>query len=525
MSANLYRLSDKILLEYIFNTKSFNTSQYSFRKIDNNVEGFSTIVNSNNSIIDIGNTVDNTIVDLQDGTAALLDNDSAYWYPSVNPNIIVNNINLVNNRLVQYDTVRIHLTNGYNLDNYIGFTVSIYCRTKSDKILRLCNFSWTKEQTDFLYYSNRPKQIDVLVFDKYVEFAIPSFNYILQEQILDPSNTDNLSYVFTNGDLLDEQNTLYCEFNFIKKEDNKNGYYLYYLEEGKRILFSSVDEFNGLTAVINENPNGYFEFYAEWNGQSIEDFIYSLNSIPGNNYYIIHELNVFLQNGNSFQEVEELIKVQNSKYDSINYYCPVIPNLGYATSLSIDYNVRLFNRADGRNIIKSGSISTININRYSINKTKLNVGNVTQPINIINKVYKKNLTLNIPEKINQPKLISYVYVNNNNIVIQGNTEIEISPFDNIYKFSLINKDNDKESLLELSDVDTYYLAFILDDNSELLIPEMLTLETSKTNGELSFKMSQEQSLKVMSSSNNVYYIIVLSANGTKTKLASGTWYK
>lgn len=518
----LLYVSDKVLFEYVYNNKTINTATYGFRKISNAYEGVDTIVNVNSAQQLTENVVDNTVVDLPDGTYALLDNDTAYWYPAVDPNITVNPVVLINPRPLSYDTIRVHLVSGFNFDKNLGFILSIYCMDNQGKPVKLCNFAWTKDNFQQLYFAPNPKKIDVQIFDKYVEFSVPSFEYILQEQLANPLNTDNLSYVFTNGKLMANQHALYCSFHIINAEDTTEGFTRYSVEQGKKFRFNSIDEYNLLTADIQENVDGYFEYKALWNGLPIEDFITGLNSIAGNNYYLIHELYVHLQTGNSFQQVEGFTEFQKQDYQKTFLYKPVLPNLAYATAISIDYYVRLYNAVDGKNVIKSATLNTLNINKYGMQTFKINVGDTSRPVVAVNKIQRNDITLNNPEQLLQERAVSYIYIDNNNLTLGDSSIIQVNPFDNLIKFDIATKD---QRPFELDEVNTYYLTFILSDGSKLYCQELLSAANKKSEGELIFKVDAAKAQQILSSTNNSFYVISKSPNALETNLVNGFWQK
>ena len=534
MASVFFKVHPKILLEYQFNTKSLTTGTDGFRRINNLHDNTETIVNVNASKTRTGNVVDWTSVELSDGKMALMDTDAAFFYPVVDSDVTIQPVTFAAPHTVQYDTVRLHLVSGYNFDDIQGFVSSFYMRSRKERQIRLCSITFLKGDTDLLFFNPRPKKISELVFDKYVEFHIPSGDKILDEQDLFPNGTDTLAYKFSNGDGLSSQRSIYCSLSTIRNVFQDNG--ITYMEKDaeEKFLFNSSDQFNLLTASIQENPLGYFEYAARWNGDLIEDFIFRLNSIAGNRYVVIHELVFFAQYGLSFVEVENFSTVQTNKYDDIKVYRPVIMDTSNVTSLSVEYSVRLYNQANGNNVLKSSSLSTLNVAKYGTNLVKLNVGDTTQPLKVYNKVVKKDSQIVSSQFAQVLTKIAYVFIDAADITAGAESEIRVHPFDNVWKFSITKSQVPQEAAanvrvgrtleaVELDDVSNYYLTFMNPDGTKLYVPELLSNDFKKSEGELVFKADSERAKTILALTDNRFFIVSKSPNAVETVITHGTW--
>jgi len=526
MTSVYFRLSPYFMLEYQYNSNNWNTASTKFRKIENGHEGFNTIVNDNDSTKITSNVVDNTVVEIENGKYALLDNDSAYFYPNVDSEVAVEDIITPINYDTDYDRIRIHMMSGYNLDDINGFITNIYLRTAKDSVLRLSNFAFDKGRKDLIYFNPKPLRVKQFVFDKYIEYYVPSPEYIISQQISDPSSPNTLAYLFTDGAGVSTARNIYCEYNAIDRTTTENGIIYYHSGENKKISFNTTDEFDLLTADIIENDKGCVEYAAKYDGNPIEDFMFSLNSLAGNSYYIIHDLLIVEQIGESFQETDNINTVQRDDYDSVRKIRPILKYADRATSFSVDYQIRLFNDTDGRSIVKRASISSMNTHLYGEIPIRLNVGGTTKPLKIYNKRYdnvmdvKDNLVNLIKTKITS------IYVDNNAIVLNSNNEeiyeIEITPFDNLFKFNLSKKDVDNNTApVELDSISTYFMSFIKNDNSKLNISEFLSDEFNKNEGQLAFKIVKTQSMDIRNYNNKFFYIISQNPDGLETVLFKG----
>ena len=509
----LFNINKFVLLEYIYSGTTsptvYSTNDAPFRRITNAYTGEDTIVNDNNSAAAITNNgIDNTVVDLNDGRCALLDNDAAYFYPSVDSNITVSPINITPTLNVVYDKVRVHILSGYNFEDLEGFMLSIYLRQNDDKKLRLCDLSYLKTDPNRIFFNPKPLKLAELIYDKFVEFEIPSQADMLADQEAAPGSSTTLSFWLTNGTYIGNSNTVYCEYHNIREVIEEQGITYFRPEEEVRFAFASVDSFGLLTADIQEASDGdYFEYRALYNGQSIEDFIFALNSVAGNNFFIIHELRVIEQVGISFTETDNITNIQNSDYDLINRFRPILRLTATAVSFSLEYTVRLYNSVDGRSIFKTATLTSTDVNKYGKMTTKLNVGDTTQPLKVYNKTPQTsefNILDNLTETV-KTKVLS-TYINNNDIRVKSDSDLDrsiaglllkVNPFDNFFKFNLSTLpnpgDTESEKALGLSTISEYFMSFIKNDNTKLYIEEFKSANFNKEEGELAFKLSKGSS--------------------------------
>ena len=536
----LFNINKYILLEYIYSGTTspiiHSTNDIQFRKVVNGHTNVDTIINDDNSKPITNNIVDNTVVDLDNGRYALLDNDAAFFYPNADPDVTVNSIPIAPPLNVVYDKIRIHILSGYNFEDLEGFIISIYARMTNDKQLRLCNLSFLRSDPKDIFFNPKPLKLAELIYDKFIEFLIPSQAEMLADQEAAPQTTNHLAYHLTNGVYLGNQNTIYCEYKDIREVIEEEGLIYFIPQEEVRFAFSSVDNFDLLTADIQESTEGnYFEYQAKYNGQVIEDFIFSLNSLVNNNYFIIHELRVIEQVGISFTETDNFTSIQTNSYDSIKRFRPILLLTSTAVSFSIEYTIRLYNSVDGKSIFKTASISSIDVNKYGKLTTKINVGDTTQPLKVYNQI-QDNQQFDIIDnlvEITKTKILS-TFINNNDIRVKSDADldksidgllIKLNPFDDILKFNLTYlpnpSDPESEKELELGTVSTYYMAFIKNDDSKLYVEEFVSHNFNKQEGEIAFKVTAAQSTEVKSYTNRNFYILSRNPNGIETVIASG----
>ena len=524
--SNLYFSGGKFLLEYAYgNSDIIASSSSSFRKLQNAYDGSILIVNDNDSTSATGNVVDYSLVGIDSGRLASLDNDNAYFYPDQDPNITVTDVVPSPTLNVEYDTVKLHLLSGYNFDDSAGLVFSVNARMTDGNLLKLCDIVILPGHSDLLKYSSRPFRISQWVYDRFIEIKIPSHKYLLDQQKANPGSSTSWVGQVLGGDLLFDQTSIYFDYRELETVEEINGFTYLYPKENIRYSFANTDGFSDFTGVVRESSDGDFiEYYAAYNGGHIEDYITSLNSQAGNDYIVIHELIISEQLGTAFTVTKRVTDDQVSGYDSPNYFRPVILNAS-AVSFSIDYICRLFNRADGTSIVKTASISSSNTGKYGRFIQPVNVGNIPSPEVIVNKIVRSDAVTYTPKvPLKTQKIYIPTYINSHNIMVNavkkrsfngsdandisfsGELEIGVNPFTNNYLFFVYNLDSgDNAESINLDFDVQYNLVFIKNDGSKLRITDTDT-NTRKSDGILEFEFSSDISQQIRKLSDNNFYI-------------------
>lgn len=89
---------------------------------------------------------------------------------------------------------------------------------------------------------------------------------------------------------------------------------------------------------------------------------------------------------------------------------------------------------------------------------------------------------------------------------QGDAQIRISPFDDYYLFTLFEEIDSEDQPIDLSNIGDLYLSFIGEDD-EIRIKNYTNVEDIDTsNGEVVFRISKEESKRILSLDNNTFYI-------------------
>lgn len=527
-----FNLSKFVMFEYIYGQNiSYSTVDVPFRRIKNEYNQDTTLVNSSNARHITKNSIDDTVVELDNGKYILLDADTGYFYPNIDPNITVIDDYIPSPIYVKYDKVRIHILSGYNFDDIKGFLFSIYLKLANNQKLRLCNILFNYSQTDLLYFNPRPIKLAEFIFDRYVEFLVPSCDFLLSAQAAQPNSTTNPGYVMDGGIQLANQPSIFAEYKTIAGIERIAGIDYLNVGESKNVIFNSTDNFGLLVPKVKRATDGdYFEFYGEYDGNLIEDFIYKLNSLAGNNYYIVHDMRVIEQVGQSFYTTDEWSQLQTSDFDRVLKYRPILEYGDRCTAFSLEYTLRLYNKNDGRSVFKTASYTFSDMSAFGKHSIQIPIQGFGQSFKIYNKLPTRPI-IDVKENIfniTKTKMLSTFY-DASQIVIKSDKDldkgidvvIQMNPFDNVIKFDLTYDEAGTFAVVKLDTISSYYMVFTRNDGSEYRIGEFINEQFNKTNGELAFKITKYDSDKIRKLDNNTFYVTSKNPDGIETVIFSG----
>lgn len=519
-SSTTFRVHDYILMEVIYTNKSYSTSNYGFTQIYNAYDKSYLNINKRKAANVTRNIEDFTSVETDDGSLAVLSNNSAFYYPSIDPNITATDLSFSSTYNMEYDTIRFHILSGYNFSDIAGFFCETYIKTKANHVMKLCGITYLKQFFDLVTFSKRPFIIDNLVFDKYIEVSVPSVKWLMNQQTFSLTG-DTPVYKFTGTELISGGDSIYCNFKTLSKveADKGDGIIKCYVEGNKSFVFPAQDFAADLAATITEDTsNGLFYYWATYQGQSAQDFIYQMNSIVNNNFFLIHELSIMAQVGANFQEIDNFTITQKSDYATPKRFRPIIPQLRGLVSFTINYTLRVYNAYNGNNYIKTSSVSTFNVNKYALNGQKLNVDNATLPNKVYNRVVTKSMAVTSNIQVPTQTKISYVFIESTTVGLSS-AVMYLTPFDNVVRIDVVKTDGSGYQSLDY--VSNYYITFKDDTGNITYVPEMLSANGNKNEGELYFKITEETIQKIQTFNNRNFYVIAKAPNKTQTALGQG----
>ena len=505
------RISEFVLVEYIYNTDLISESLHPFNLYNNANDNSKTIVNRLNSKEVTGNTEHLLYAETNSGYKAVVDVNSGFYYPNFD-NKVSGSLIPVSTSLLQYDTIRFHIRSGYNFQDNSGFLANLYLEDGNGNKFNLLSQSFFKRDLTVIKYNELPLRISGVPYDKYVEYKVLSTSEILNPLTNNYSFINNISQIKPNP-------IIFFEFNIVDNINTDQGFIKMFTSFKESTFITTSDSYNLLSANIEEKGT-YFQYYASWNNDFIEDFIYSLNSQSGNDYIVEHEIALYEQRGTEFYLTEKFNRSQIGEYDKPLKYRPVISNLA-EVSIQLEYVIRLYNRADGSSITKTSSVNSTNINAYSIEPFRLSVQEYS-PIKVYNKVVRNNINLKKQKTLLDNKVIVPLYFDSTTLSVdEENKELQITPFDNVYEISVVQKIDGQRVPKPLELNITYFLVFIGANGQSIRIEEKASRD--KINGILRFVVSGNTAKAVLKSKNKRYYVNTGNSESFETNVVTGSW--
>jgi hypothetical protein len=566
------KLTDYLLLEYNY-TSSPTPEQY-FVNAGSPAVGFEKIVNGyfDNAVQILNKPVDqsvtNNVRDLSVVRTAKnrfvsLDEDYLVQYLNFDPKLTsVANLPVVfpSNIGVYYDTVKFHIVAGYNFDNIDGIILQIQFQERTGKKATVLQLLVTKSDVTLPILNPNPIYLGGALYDHYVEVKIPAYaNMVYEYDILAGTSAQAntlAAKISSDGNGFKKDAPVEFVLYEISQTVLKDGYDNYIAQVKAELGIFPKDTYSSLAAVIQQNSfYNYLEYYPTWEGNFLEDFINGEGRV-GNSYYVVHEIELKEQVGLTYITTYNFSTTQTQDFNAPYIFRPVLQN-PLTTSFLVNYTMRLVNRSNQNQIIRRSSFSSFDITKYGreVNKITLTTGaysqkvynkivqapNVLSPYGINSNVaspkekkvpvfYKDNNISVTQETIvigKDGSLISESSVPNATTVYgQGKAKIVIDPFDNFYKFTVYNiTGGQTPEILDLGNSLTYYLVF-LDASGQSVRVENIKNKTTISNpssGQISFKLVDSNSKKVLGFTNREFYVISKTPDGIETKLYSGSW--
>ena len=573
-TSKFVQLSSSVLLEYIYadlsvittpgNPYNITTSNDPLLKNENGFVDNIQIWNSSESLM--GNVRNRSFANISTSKIALTDINRLINFNNYSANIDGRmtssaNLPIVFNSEKQaiYDTVKIHLLQGFNFENHKGLAFTCKILDKNGKEIILNNTLYSN--TDVWETKNtRPFFFGGKVFNTYLETKVLSSYQLMWDYWSGVYDDNSVVYKITNGIGLKKDQLIQIYFSWVDSYSNLDGQTYAFLQDTVTVDIPLRDQFESISAYIGESTSGDFiEFYGKYNGDIINQFIIDLNR-SGNDFILLHDLilNEWIKNVGSEPvsvKTAELQLTQTSDYGIPNVWRPVIKNPN-AFAYDIDYTIRLYNKADNSQVWKSSTMSSNNPGKYGRLISSINLGTTpVQPI-IYNKKFTKEITINNISQSQQKFITStsssnsisptVSVINSSNISISFSTtdntgtsnmmsnsqvypnglgEILLTKYDSYLKFNIYKEDNNVKKLLDLNSIGNLVLEFSLDkDFIEISEYKNKSIIANKTNGEIVFFISTVQSDRILNSKNREFNLFVKQSDGNKTFIYSGMFY-
>lgn len=577
MQSRFVKLTEYCLLEYQYETLSpsnpilITSPFYKLKTGDNEI----FLYNPDSALYETGNIKDLTTVPLTSngGRFVYLDSEDSPNYTEYDTTLTET---LVPGGSIIADRVRFYIASGFQFTEFTNMVLSIRQDMNNGSALILANILINSITIgDVLLYATRPFIIGNTMYDRYIDIIVPSIKNIDEDFYTSPNQLNTFEYQITDGIGLVKNNPI-----TVNLFECSNGPDLAAVDEVYKTVdvtrtysaqISQSNEFDLVGAKIREAVDGdYLEFFATWNQGFPEEFIGILEKRTGQSWIIFHQLTIFEQLGSSFIKSGEATFFQETNFDEPLIFRPILKNANEAVSMAVDYSVRLVNRVTNEQVIRTGSLTVVNPNKYGKSLLKLELADKPNSYKISNLIIKKATdsfqaysdpaivksatqqevtpTVQPPTVItNTVKEYVPVFYTRNSIAIsqknhlstsgkrseltygQGQLSIGITPFDNTFKFQIKTEQTKSNGSVSLGNMDlTQFSGFELvfgSNSSKISIKN--TTDQSQVNsdiGEILFKIDSVNSSKIQSLTDQKFYIVTIGADGSRSALYTGKWY-
>ncbi|CAG7581616.1 MAG: hypothetical protein SLAVMIC_00930 [uncultured marine phage] len=448
---------------------------------------------------------------------------------------------------VRYDIMKIHFPINYTFNEYLGFNVKVYTLDFDNReFYELSNYFYDitdVNRMDQLGFSSPQLLFQEELWGKNIEVMIPSTYAIAQQREGTNAKEGTINSNLTNRVGLSQTSPIIIEFQFLTKKDVINNVTTYLATSPKTISFPQVPEFENLGVKIQPSDQGdFFEIFGIFNETAAEFDKFITDSYTlGKRYYVQYEITMY----------EENIRGKSSTFTvTENFSDPIEfrPIIKFSTTTAIiDVEMKLIDQVDNSQISRKASYGMLSneVAKYSLSLSKIDIEDCSRP-----KVYNLKNTFEMTTEgigsgnvqFEQVKVPFPVITDRGNVVAKsdnvkvgkdtfyglGKLQVQVFPFDNVFKFILareINEDSGKVEYFDLSGSNNIRLVF---KNTQLEAKCELYSETDEVdleNGILIFKLFNQQIQDVRSifeSGINAFYLTT-EFNDTITILYSGTF--
>ena len=402
---------------------------------------------------------------------------------------------------LRFDSIKIHLPVNYTFGGNYGFHIKVYSvASRGTRQYLLSNFYYDitdQSQSDYLQFNSPPLLIAEKLWQKNVEFYIPSLYFISGQKTTGLPTEFSLNYNLTDGIGMSETSPIFIEFSFITGRQTILSEVRYTLGGTKQISIPQTPEFENLSVMIEPSQEGdFFELYGTYNGTLAEFNTFIENSRYANKKYNVeYTITLFEQNVRTRSQKIYLDEFFNQKIE----YRPIIR---YSTTTAvIECEMKLIDLVDSSIISRRASYGMLpdQVAKYSLRLTKINLDGANKPkiYNIKNQLGAGILELNDKRnrgsrkgeietfsnsqiKLEFLKVPFPLFIDKFNLVAKsdsveigreifysdGALRLVIYPFDNVIMFTIADRISDTQiEYLNLSNTSDVRLVFKSDIQS------------------------------------------------------------
>lgn len=571
-TSKFFSLAPYVLMEYRYGTApnpeyhptiyGTNPAAVGFEKIVNGyLDNAVQISNRNSDTIITGNVRDLSSVQISKNTFVRLDIDRVVQFLDYDNKLTdVANlpVHFENNLNVYYDTIRYHFLSGFDFGLADGVILQVQFPERNGKKCTVSQITYEKGDINITKPNPNPIYFNAGIYDNFIEVKIPSYasiTYEFETQMNTPTVGQTVAAkLSSDGQGFIRNQPFTVSLYEIETTQELNTFFYYNTQLNSTATVTPFDEYADLAANIVENQTfDYFEYYPSWQGNFIEDFLYTENSL-GRIYYVIHDIELREQVGLRQISTQKIQVLQDKDFNSPYVYRPVVLN-PKATSFTISYVLRLVDKFSNVSILRTATLTSTEVDKYGPGLKRINLLHQPYPQKVYNKVVEpivsKAYTLNVNpiERVITKYVPAFFEREAVNISIddltidnlgglsqsatkdatiafgQGNAKIVVNPYDNYYKFRIFTKNDGKENtVLDLGNNTEFFLVFEGGDNKTVKIASMADSTFQNPNkGELVFRLVEGDSKKVMAFSSRDFHIVSKTNNGIETSIYHGYW--
>lgn len=464
---------------------------------------------------------------------ALLDSTNNYidnnldWTGDTSSTIDMADATNIPSNTVTYDTIRLHLRSGYNFDarGYDGFLFQVAAARVSGVKSYFTSIAYLNSSS-FEIQNPKPFILGETLFSKFIEIKVPAL------VDMDPDFT---TWFFGAGsDAIDPSANYEITFKLIDTIENIAGFDYANTGEEVTLTMPREDENQDITAVLTPAIDGdYFMLYGTKNGSitKFDEYLQNRIQTKGDDITVFHDITVYEQVSTYWDTTYEMSIVQNENFDQPIPFRPVILNSANAVAYNIVYILRIYNEKDNTQIVKKASYTSYEVGKYGKRLRVINLPSSNKIFKVYNTLPNVLETRQIVENLNAlpenqvrfvPTFIERVNIvtGSTNVTVAGNevfdasevtyyadgqSTINLSPYDNYIKFKVAKKDGDDIIAISLEGADRV----ILDLGETVTVNNLMNYDdVDLSNGEIMFKITQEMAQKAKNAANKNYTLAI-----------------
>ena len=390
-SSRFIQISEQILIEYVYTSQAtpttFNTASYPIELMrDANTQG-TYLFNPESVSAVMGNYQDISAAANNSNKTQFvyLDTDIGVPYNDFSP-ALTDTADLLQTFSpeldVAYDKVRVHFVAGFSFGDFDGIIFETQVPRRDGVMLNLSSINFLRSDTPT--FNPEPLLIADQLYATYIEWRVPALYFM--NNLFSASDPNGIGYKLTEGQGFLGTPPITLKASGIYQTITENAYNFYEVQEINSVSILSRDIYDNLYAEVKQSDVGdYYELSGQVTGSTFSNFIAQLNS-SGGQYVVFHEISVTEQIGTVFTQTSFQVITQDTEFDDPVLFRPIIKNANSAVSFSINYVLRLYNKADATQIIKNAKLTSFEPQKYGPQMIQINLGVVPTVANVYNQI-------------------------------------------------------------------------------------------------------------------------------------------